>query len=300
MQEAIPYKIWVPNPQHPFQNRSALVNKDIGLDSGSTKGGGAVVKGFEGTTRYELLGGGANSVNHGYTKGDEEESGENAGGVRKKKKKKGCSCDWKEWNKLGGCVETAYETTEKVHIIGINDDDCVDWAWPARLLLHHPGFLGSKRTGSELRLADDRILPEFVLDVLWKLSLPIGADRDHEYCNPTVGSGSAALEKMKLLGWKVMVTGCDGDPLIDRQMEFAKMLEKKGVEVSLGLSHTLWSRDQQGSILVDEIQEQENVLKECVRQLENAEATRSALVSQLKEAVQEQELKLELICTQLQ
>ncbi|CAL5356767.1 unnamed protein product [Camellia sinensis] len=266
--------IWVPNPQHPFQNRSALVNKDIGSDSGSTKGGGAVVKGFEGTTRYKLLGGGANSVNHGYTKGDEEESGENA--------------------------ETAYETTEKVHIIGINDDDCVDWAWLARLLLHHPGFLGSKRTGSELRLADDRILPEFVLDVLWKLSLPIGADRDHEYCNPTVGSGSAALEKMKLLGWKVMVTGCDGDPLIDRQMEFAKMLEKKGVEVSLGLSHTLWRRDQQGSLLVDEIQEQENVLKECVRQLENAEATRSALVSQLKEAVQEQELKLELICTQLQ
>ncbi|KAL7215893.1 hypothetical protein ACSBR1_027942 [Camellia fascicularis] len=40
MQEAIPYKIWVPNPQHPFQNRSALVNKDIGSDSGSTKGGG--------------------------------------------------------------------------------------------------------------------------------------------------------------------------------------------------------------------------------------------------------------------
>lgn len=32
--------------------------------------GAAVVKGFEGTTRYELLGGGANSVNHGYTKGD--------------------------------------------------------------------------------------------------------------------------------------------------------------------------------------------------------------------------------------
>ncbi|CAL5404929.1 unnamed protein product [Camellia sinensis] len=99
------------------------------------------------------------------------------------------------------------------------------------LVLHHPGFGGSKRTGSELRLADDRMLPEFVLDVVWKLSLPIGADRDHEYCNPTVGSESAALDKMKLLGWKVMVTGCDGDPLIDRQMEFAKMLEKKGVEV---------------------------------------------------------------------
>ncbi|KAL6124190.1 PREDICTED: aquaporin PIP1-3 [Fragaria vesca subsp. vesca] len=32
--------------------------------------GAAVVKGFEGNTRYEVFGGGANSVNHGYTKGD--------------------------------------------------------------------------------------------------------------------------------------------------------------------------------------------------------------------------------------
>ncbi|KAI8006665.1 Carboxylesterase 1 [Camellia lanceoleosa] len=99
------------------------------------------------------------------------------------------------------------------------------------LVLHHPAFGGSERTGSELRLADDRILPEFVLDLGWKLSLPVGADRDHEYCNPTVGSESGALEKMKLLGWKVMVTGCDGDPMIDRQMEFVKILEKKGVKV---------------------------------------------------------------------
>ncbi|KAK3434332.1 hypothetical protein EUGRSUZ_D01836 [Eucalyptus grandis] len=32
--------------------------------------GAGVVKGLQGDTRYELLGGGANSVNHGYTKGD--------------------------------------------------------------------------------------------------------------------------------------------------------------------------------------------------------------------------------------
>ncbi|CAL5404928.1 unnamed protein product [Camellia sinensis] len=85
------------------------------------------------------------------------------------------------------------------------------------LVLHHPGFGGSERTGSELRLVDDRILPEFVLDLGWKLSLPVGADRDHEYCNPALGSEAGALEKMKLLGWKVMVTGCDGDPMIDRR-----------------------------------------------------------------------------------
>lgn len=32
--------------------------------------GAGVVKGLQGDTRYELLGGGANSVSHGYTKGD--------------------------------------------------------------------------------------------------------------------------------------------------------------------------------------------------------------------------------------
>ncbi|KAL1364398.1 hypothetical protein HN51_012600 [Arachis hypogaea] len=32
--------------------------------------GAGVVKGFEGNARYEMLGGGANVVNHGYTKGD--------------------------------------------------------------------------------------------------------------------------------------------------------------------------------------------------------------------------------------
>ncbi|KAG5556108.1 hypothetical protein RHGRI_006659 [Rhododendron griersonianum] len=46
--------------------------------------------------------------------------------------------------------------------------------------------------------------------------------------------------------------------------------------------------NQQGSLLIDEIQEQENILEQCVSQLENAEASRGALVSQLKEAIQEQ------------
>lgn len=44
----------------------------------------------------------------------------------------------------------------------------------------------------------------------------------------------------------------------------------------------------QGSALVDQLQEQENVLKQCVEQLENAETTRAALVFHLKEALQDQ------------
>ncbi|XP_057467707.1 uncharacterized protein LOC130757087 [Actinidia eriantha] len=64
--------------------------------------------------------------------------------------------------------------------------------------------------------------------------------------------------------------------------------------------HTSAQGNQDASVLADEILEQENVLKQCIEQLENAEASRAALVSQLKEAIQEQELKLEFIHTQLQ
>ncbi|XP_071737622.1 uncharacterized protein [Rutidosis leptorrhynchoides] len=55
-----------------------------------------------------------------------------------------------------------------------------------------------------------------------------------------------------------------------------------------------------GSSLLDEIQEQETVLQECVNQLENAERARTSLISLLKEALQEQELKQDAIRTQLQ
>jgi|UniRef100_A0A2N9EMX3 acetyl esterase/lipase len=98
------------------------------------------------------------------------------------------------------------------------------------LILRHPFFGGSQRTESELRLVNDKILPPSVSDVLWELSLPI-ADRDHEYSNPTVGGGSQILEKIKLLGWRVLVVGCDGDPLFDREVELAKLMEEKGVLV---------------------------------------------------------------------
>ncbi|WOH00022.1 hypothetical protein DCAR_0519378 [Daucus carota subsp. sativus] len=56
----------------------------------------------------------------------------------------------------------------------------------------------------------------------------------------------------------------------------------------------------QGSHLVNDIQEQETILQQCINQLESAEGTRSALVSQLKDALGEQEPILERIRAQLQ
>ncbi|XP_042488863.1 uncharacterized protein LOC122069002 isoform X3 [Macadamia integrifolia] len=58
--------------------------------------------------------------------------------------------------------------------------------------------------------------------------------------------------------------------------------------------------NQQGPTFANELQEQENALRQCIDQLESVEATRVALVAQLKEALQDQESKLELIRTQLQ
>ncbi|XP_043724574.1 regulation of nuclear pre-mRNA domain-containing protein 1B-like [Telopea speciosissima] len=58
--------------------------------------------------------------------------------------------------------------------------------------------------------------------------------------------------------------------------------------------------NQQDPTLANELQEQDNILRQCIKQLESVKATRAALVSQLKEALHDQESKLELIYTQLQ
>ncbi|XVE62447.1 hypothetical protein DITRI_Ditri06bG0118800 [Diplodiscus trichospermus] len=46
--------------------------------------------------------------------------------------------------------------------------------------------------------------------------------------------------------------------------------------------------NQNGAGLLDELQKQENMLQQCIEQLENIETTRAALIFQLKEALQEQ------------
>ncbi|OMO61310.1 hypothetical protein COLO4_33469 [Corchorus olitorius] len=66
------------------------------------------------------------------------------------------------------------------------------------------------------------------------------------------------------------------------------------------LESSLAQGNQNGSALLDELQQQENTLRQSIEQLENVETTRAALIFQLKEALKEQESKLELIRGQLQ
>ncbi|KAF7813215.1 carboxylesterase 1-like [Senna tora] len=115
------------------------------------------------------------------------------------------------------------------------------------LILVQPFFGGTTRCGSERRLENDAVLPPAACDVMWELALPVGVDRDHEYCNPTGGKGDGRLERVGRLGWRVLVTGCSGDPLVDRQVEVAKMMKERGVEVvghfTEGDSHGIQDRD---------------------------------------------------------
>ncbi|KAK4489474.1 hypothetical protein RD792_005283 [Penstemon davidsonii] len=121
-----------------------------------------------------------------------------------------------------------------VYHVGLRAVECVDDLAPLKiqgLIFHQPFFGGTQRTDSEVRLRNDKVIPPLVTDVMWELGLPVGVDRDHEYCNPMVGIKSKVLMKVKDQGWRLLVTGCDGDPLVDRQIEFTRMLKDKGLNV---------------------------------------------------------------------
>lgn len=100
------------------------------------------------------------------------------------------------------------------------------------LVLHHAFFGGVERTATELRLINIPVLPLSVTDLMWELSLPEGADRDHEYSNLRNGDTyEEEIEKLKEIGCKVLVVGGKEDTLVDRQIEVAEILEKRGVDV---------------------------------------------------------------------
>ncbi|XP_059284132.1 carboxylesterase 1 [Lycium ferocissimum] len=132
------------------------------------------------------------------------------------------------------------------------------------LILNQPFFGGTERTQSELKLVNDKVLPPIVSDVMWELGLPEGVDRDHEYSNPMVGikSNTNLFDQVKLLGWKILVTGCDGDPLIDRQINLVRVLKELGVQIVGSFTHGAYH----GSVVSDPLKAKEFsiVVKEFV------------------------------------
>ncbi|TVU04626.1 hypothetical protein EJB05_47751, partial [Eragrostis curvula] len=95
------------------------------------------------------------------------------------------------------------------------------------LLLHQPYLGGVERTPSEANSEDDGMLPLEANDKLWRLALPEGADRDHEFCNPAKSLAHDAVAGLP----RCLVTGNAADPLVDRQREFIGWLRDRGVDV---------------------------------------------------------------------
>ncbi|KAJ1382750.1 RNA polymerase II-binding domain [Sesbania bispinosa] len=71
------------------------------------------------------------------------------------------------------------------------------------------------------------------------------------------------------------------------------------IEKDVDIACTI-AKDPKRKTLAKELEEEENVLKQCIEKLKLVEASRIALASQLKEALHEQESELENVRTQMQ
>ncbi|QCE12961.1 probable carboxylesterase 17 [Vigna unguiculata] len=98
------------------------------------------------------------------------------------------------------------------------------------VILIQPFFGGEERTSSEKHFLQPphSALTLSVSDTYWRLALPLGATRDHPYCNP-LAYGTVKLRDLRISS--IMVCVSEMDILRDRNLEFAKALGKAGKRV---------------------------------------------------------------------
>ncbi|XP_047086670.1 probable carboxylesterase 8 [Lolium rigidum] len=98
------------------------------------------------------------------------------------------------------------------------------------LILNQAHHSGVERTAAEQASVDDRVLPLPANDLLWELALPLGADRDHEYCNPDAMLAGISAARLRRLP-PCLVLGRKKDPPRDRQRFLVAALREAGVHV---------------------------------------------------------------------
>ncbi|KAG5002421.1 hypothetical protein JHK82_023545 [Glycine max] len=98
------------------------------------------------------------------------------------------------------------------------------------VILIQPFFGGEERTFSEKHSLQppNSALTLSVSDTYWRLALPLGATRDHSYCN-LLADGSVKLRDLRLPS--TMVCVAEMDILRDRNLEFSNALAKAGKRV---------------------------------------------------------------------
>lgn len=98
------------------------------------------------------------------------------------------------------------------------------------VVLIQPFFGGEERTISEKHSLQptNSALTLSVSDTYWRLALPLGATRDHSYCNP-LAHGTFKLRDLNVSS--IMVCVSEMDILRDRNLEFSNALAKAGKRV---------------------------------------------------------------------
>eukprot|EP01018_Ginkgo_biloba_P024901 Gb_17665 [translate_table: standard] len=94
-------------------------------------------------------------------------------------------------------------------------------------ILIQPFFSGENRSKWECE-TNDPALPQRWIDVFWKLSLPVGANRDHPACNP-LGKQSSRLQDVPLPPMLLCIS--EQDVLKERNLEYVEALKKAGQNV---------------------------------------------------------------------
>nr|ABK22844.1 unknown [Picea sitchensis] len=99
--------------------------------------------------------------------------------------------------------------------------------------VHLMAFYGGEdRKPSEAMCPTDARLNLELNDRFWRLSLPVGANRDHPICNP-LAPGAPCLSNVALP--PVLVVAGGRDLLRDREIEYAEVLKSSGKEVELAV-----------------------------------------------------------------
>lgn len=114
--------------------------------------------------------------------------------------------------------------------VAISDNTVIKPLCLKGIVLIQPFFGGEARTLSEKHSAQpaNSALTLSASDTYWRLSLPLGANRDHQWCNP-LSNGIAKLQEQRLP--PVMVCVSETDILKDRNLEFCKALASAGKKV---------------------------------------------------------------------
>ncbi|GLJ46798.1 hypothetical protein SUGI_0986960 [Cryptomeria japonica] len=93
------------------------------------------------------------------------------------------------------------------------------------VILMYPYFGGEERTSSEK--FSSTVLSLEQSDVLWRLALPVGSNRDHPFSNPLIEE--ATISAPDIAPMLFVVAG--RDILSDRQLQYCEFLKKRGKQI---------------------------------------------------------------------